>query len=242
MKRLRHRVAPSMRIEIWSDVVCPWCAIGKAHLDAALADFEHAGEVEVVWRSFELDPGAPPVREGDYVEILARKYGTTPAGAKGMVDQMTSKAAAAGLDFSLDRARPGNSFDAHRLVHMGAERGRQTQVKERLLQAYLSEGAAIGERQTLENLAVELGFDPVEVRAVLASDAYADAVRADEAEGLELEITGVPLFLVDRRFAIPGAQPADVILQTLRRAWDEGRRPVTVTGDGDACGPDGCAP
>lgn len=214
-----------MRIDIWSDIVCPWCAVGRAHLDAALADFEHADEVEIVWRSFELDPGAPPVRDGDYAEMLARKYRTSPASAQAMVDQMTAKAAAAGLDFQLERARPGNSFDAHRLVHLGAERGRQAAVKERFLRAYLSEGAAIGEQGTLERLAVAAGLERDEVREVLDSDAYADAVRADEARALELQIAAVPLFLVDRRFAIPGAQPAEVILQTLRRAWDESHRP-----------------
>jgi predicted DsbA family dithiol-disulfide isomerase len=230
-----------MRIDIWSDIVCPWCAGGRAHLDAALADFEHADEVEIVWRSFELDPGAPPVRDGEYAEILARKYGTTTAGAQAMVDQMTAKAAAAGLDFRLERARPGNSFDAHRLVHLGAERGRQDAVKQRFLQAYLSEEAPIGEHDTLERLAVEAGLQRDEVRAVLGSDTYADAVRADEARARELQIDAVPFFVVGGRFGIPGAQPADVVLQTLRRAADERRGPVTVPGEGAACGPDGCA-
>jgi predicted DsbA family dithiol-disulfide isomerase len=172
--------------------------------------------------------------------MLARKYGTSPAGGQAMVDQMTAKAAAAGLDFQLERARPGNSFDAHRLVHLGAERGRQDAVKQRLLQAYLSEGAAIGEHGTLERLAVEAGLERDEMRTVLDTDAYADAVRADEARALDLQISAVPLFLIDGRFAIPGAQPADLLLQTLRRAWDEGRRPVTVVGEDAACGPDGC--
>lgn len=233
-----------MRIDIWSDVVCPWCAIGKAHLDRALAEFEHAGEVEVEWRSFELDPHAPAVRDGDYATMLARKYGTTPEGGRAMVEQMTSKAGAAGLDFHLEIARPGNSFDAHRVVHLGAERGRQHQVKQRFLRAYLSEGAAIGERQTVARLATEAGLDPEEVRAVLDGDAYREAVRADEQQALDLGISAVPTFLVDGRLAIPGAQPAEVILEVLRRAWRE-RHVVTVggdPGDGSGCGPDGCRP
>jgi predicted DsbA family dithiol-disulfide isomerase len=233
-----------MRIDIWSDIVCPWCAIGKAHLDAALAQFEHADETELVWRSFELDPGAPAVRDGDYPTMLAQKYGTTVAGGEAMVQRMTTTAAESGLEFHLDRARPGNSFDAHRLVHLAADRGRQLAVKQRFLQAYLSEGEAIGEHETLVRLAAEAGLDPEEARGVLASDAYADAVRADESEALRLEITGVPLFLVDGRLAIPGAQPTEVILRTLRRAWSE--RPVLTTisgevGDAPTCGPDGCA-
>ncbi len=230
-----------MRIEIWSDIVCPWCAIGKAHLDAALAEFEHADAVDVVWRSFELDPGAPAVRDGDYSVMLARKYGTSVSGGQAMVQQMTDRAAQSGLDFALERARPGNSFDAHRLVHLAAERGVQNQVKERFLRAYLSEGEAIGEQETLLRLAVDTGLDPVEVRAVLASDAHGDGVRADERQAMELGVTGVPYFLVDGRFAIPGAQPAELILQTLRRAWRESHEPVTVVGDGAVCGPDGCA-
>lgn len=230
-----------MRIDIWSDVVCPWCAIGKARLDAALAQFEHADEVDVVWRSFELDPGAPTVRDGDYGEMLAAKYGTSLAGGKTMVERMTSTAADAGLEFRLERARPGNSFDAHRLVHLAAARGLQHEVKERFLCAYLSEGEAIGEHETLERLAVQAGLDREEVRHVLGSDAYADAVRADEADALKHGLTGVPLFLVDQRYAIPGAQPTSVILQTLRRAWGETHTLVTVTEQGEACGPDGCA-
>ncbi|WP_116043458.1 DsbA family oxidoreductase [Amycolatopsis palatopharyngis] len=232
-----------MRIDIWSDIVCPWCAIGKAQLDAALAQFEHADEIELVWRSFELDPGAPAVRDGDYAAMLARKYGTSAAGGEAMVQRMTATAAEAGVEFHLDRARPGNSFDAHRLVHLAADRDLQLVVKQRFLQAYLSEGEAIGEHETLTRLATQAGLDPDEVRDVLASDAYADAVRADESEALRLQISGVPLFLVDGRLAIPGAQPPEVILQTLHRAWRE--RPVLAVnseiGDAPSCGPQGCS-
>lgn len=230
-----------MRVEIWSDVVCPWCAIGKAHLNAALAEFEHADEVEVVWRSFELDPGAPPVRDGDYATLLGRKYGTGPAGGQAMIQRVTRAAADAGVTFHLEQARPGNSFDAHRLVHLAADRGLQTQVKERFFRGYHSEGQAVGDHEVLETLAVDAGLDQAEVREVLDSDAYADAVRADEAEGARLGVSGVPMFLVDGRFAIPGAQPAEVILATLRRAWDSAKPAITVVGDGQTCGPDGCA-
>lgn len=237
-----------MRVEIWSDVVCPWCAIGKAHLDAALARFDHRDAVEVVWRSFELDQGAPPVRDGDYATLLAGKYGTSVAGGQAMIDRVTGVARDAGIAFRLERARPGNSFDAHRLVHLAADRGRQTQVKERFLRGYLCEGEAVGDHGVLERLAVDAGLDRAEVRRVLDSDDYAEAVRADEAEAARLGVDGVPMFLVDRRFAIPGAQPAEVILDTLRRAWDTRQPSITVVGDGTGggtvdgavCGPDGC--
>lgn len=230
-----------MRIDIWSDIVCPWCAIGKAHLDTALADFEHAEEVEVVWRSYELDPGAPQVREGDYGGMLAHKYGVSVANGWAMVEQMTTKAAESGWEFRLERARPGNSFDGHRLVHLAAAHGLQLESKDRFLRAYLSEGAAVGDHEVLEQLAVEVGLDRDEVRGVLGSEAYVEAVRADESEGNRLGLTGVPLFLVDRRYALTGAQPASVMLQTLRRAWQESHDLITVAGDGQVCGPEGCS-
>jgi predicted DsbA family dithiol-disulfide isomerase len=233
-----------MRIEIFSDVVCPWCAIGKAHLDTALAEFEHAGEVEILWRSFELDPGAPPVRESDYATMLAGKYGTTPAAAQAMMQQMTDTAAEAGLEFHLDQARPGNSFDAHRLVHLGADRGRQLEVKQRFLQGYLCEGEPVGEHAALLRLAGQAGLEPGEVGTVLGSDAYADAVRADEQAAGRLQISAVPTFLIDGRLAVPGAQPAATLLQALRRGWAEAHQVVTVggdTADGAVCGPEGCA-
>lgn len=232
-----------MRVDIWSDVVCPWCAIGKAHLDAALARFEHADEVQVVWRSFELDPGAPPVRADDYATMLAGKYGTTLIGARTMMERMRATAAEVGLDFHLDHARPGNSFDAHRLVHLAADRGHQLEVKQRLLHGYLSEGEPVGEHAALLRLAVDAGLDPDEVRAVLASETYAEAVRADEEAAGALQLSAVPTFLVDGRLAVPGAQPAETLLQALRRAWAERHAVVTVggdTGDGPVCGPDGC--
>lgn len=234
-------VPRSMRIDIWSDIVCPWCAIGKAHLDAALARFDPAQDVQVVWRSFELDPGAPAVQPGRYMDLLARKYGTSRDGAEAMIDNMTRRAAAVGLHFNFDIARPGNSFDAHRLVHLGADRGLQGPVKERFLAGYLGEGAAVADPEALARMATEAGLEPAEVRTVLSSDAYADAVRSDEAEAMRLHITGVPFFLVDRRYAIPGAQPPELILATLQRAWEDADRLVTVTGEGAVCGPDGCS-
>lgn len=228
-----------MKIDIWSDVVCPWCAIGKANLEAALGQFEHADEVQVVWRSFELDPNAPPVREGDYTALLARKYRTTASHAAHLLDQLTRTGADAGVELRFDRVRPGNTFDAHRLLHLAAARGLQGALKTRLLRAYLAEGEAIGDPATLTRLALEVGLDADEVGDVLGSQQYAAAVRADEEEARRLEVSGVPLFLVDGRFMIPGAQAPDVIVRTLRRAWERSR-PVVITG-GEVCGPDGCA-
>jgi len=209
-----------VRVEVWSDVVCPWCYIGKRHLEAALADFAHADEVEVVWRSFELDPQAPATREGDYAGRLAAKYRTGRDQAQAMIDRMTATAAAAGLDFRFDRARPGNTFDAHRLLHLAAARGAQGDLKERLLRATFTEGDPISDRDTLVRLAVDVGLDAEKVGAVLTGDAYAAEVRADERRAAELDITAVPTFVIDNGAPLPGAQPPHVLRRVLDRAWD----------------------
>ncbi len=210
-----------MRIDIWSDVVCPWCYIGKRRFESALARFAHAPEVEVHWRSFELDPAAPAVREGDNATRLARKYGMSIEQAQASGRHMTALAAAEGLDYRLDLTRSGNSFDAHRLLHLAADRGVQDQVKERLLAAYFSEGKAIGDRAVLLGEAEAAGLDRGEAQEVLEGDAYAEDVRADEAEARRREITGVPFFLIDGQIGIPGAQDADTMLVMLERAWNK---------------------
>jgi predicted DsbA family dithiol-disulfide isomerase len=248
---LRHRRArgTTVKIEIWSDVVCPWCYIGKRRFEAALARFPHRDQVEIEWKGFELDPGARSAAHGgehtpdDYAERLARKYGTSVPGAQTMLDQMTSAAAEEGLDFHFERAVPANTFDAHQVVHLGLERGVQDAVKERLLRAYFTEGEAVGDREALVRLGAEAGLDADEVRAALDEQRYAAAVREDESDAAALGISGVPFFVVDRKYGINGAQPADVMLDMLQRVWAE-THPLQVVGgpaDGPACGPDGCA-
>jgi predicted DsbA family dithiol-disulfide isomerase len=218
-------------LEIWSDVVCPWCAIGRAHLREALASFPHADEVELRWRSFELDPTAPAVREGDLVDHLAGKYRTPPAEAQGMIDQMTERAAGLGVTFRLDRARGGNTFDAHRLLHLAADVGLQDQVKDRFLTGYLADGVAVGDPAELRTLAVDAGLDATAVDEVLAGDRYATEVRADEEQAHAYGISGVPFFVFDRRFAVAGAQPAAALRQALDQAWAS-RSPLTVLAGG----------
>ena len=209
--------ASPLPVEIWSDVVCPWCYIGKRRFEKAVAQFGHP--VDVVWRSYELNPGSPPLRDGSNVERIARKYGITVERAAAQYERITQLASAEGLDYHLDRARSGSSFDAHRLVHLARDHGIQDAVKERLLAGYLEEGVAIGLRGELAPLAVAAGLDADAVDAVLTGDAYGDAVRADQARAIELGITGVPFFVIDGRFAIPGAQDPETILTTLDRAW-----------------------
>jgi predicted DsbA family dithiol-disulfide isomerase len=224
-----------MDIDIWSDVACPWCAVGRAHLQQALDTFRAtpgAPEVTVRWRSFELDPTAPKVREGDYVQRLADKYGMPRAQMDEMTRQMEARGRALGIPFDFSDMHPGNTFDAHRLLHLAHEHGVQDALKDRLFRAYFGEGAAVGLVDTLVPLAVEVGLDEAEVREVLASDRYADAVRADEMAARQMGVSGVPFFVIDRRYGVSGAQPPEVLLQCLQEA-----RPAPAA---EACGPDGC--
>ncbi len=228
-----------MKVEIWSDVVCPWCYIGKRRFEAALASFPHAEQVELVWRSFELDPGAPPspAEPGGYAERLAKKYGTTTDRAQEMIDGMTETAATEGLEFRFEKSRAGNTFDAHRLLHLALAHGVQDELKERLDRATFTEGLAVSDHASLSALAIEVGLPEAEVSRVLATDAFSEAVRADEAQAAAYGISGVPFFVVDGRYGVNGAQPAGQILEVLARAWSE-QSPLVMSG---AAGPaDGC--
>jgi predicted DsbA family dithiol-disulfide isomerase len=228
-----------MHVEIWSDIACPWCYLGKRRFEAALAGFEHRDRVTVTWRSFELDPTAPRHREAGAAEHLAGKYGMTVEQAQARLDHMTELAAADGLDYRFDLQRGGNTFDAHRLLHLGAAHGVQDAVKERLLRGYFTEGAAIGDPATLERLAVDAGLPEDAVRDVLATDRYGQEVREDERTAAALGISGVPFFVVDRRIAVSGAQPPEVLGELLRRGMPAEPAIPTVVG-GESCGVDGC--
>jgi predicted DsbA family dithiol-disulfide isomerase len=204
----------AMKVEIWSDVVCPWCYIGKRRFERAVERFD--GEVEVVWRSFELDPDAPATREHGASEHLAAKYGMSIEQAEASHAQMTELAAQEGLEYHFEKARGGNSFDAHRLIHLATAHGKQAEAQERVMRAYFTEGVAIGDRVALIELGAELGLG--DARAALESDAYADAVREDETLARRIGIQGVPFFVFDRRYGLSGAQPAEVMLQALEKA------------------------
>jgi predicted DsbA family dithiol-disulfide isomerase len=210
-----------LSVEIFSDVVCPWCYIGKRRFEAALARFVHRDDVEVTWRSFELDPDAPREADGPPAERLAAKYGTSVQEAEAMNARVSALAAADGLEYHLDRARAGNTFDAHRILHLAKPHGLAEEAEERLMRAYFSEGEPIADHETLVRLAAELGVDAREARAVLASDRYADDVREDERLAARMGIRGVPFFVLGRRFGVSGAQPADALLQALEQAWSE---------------------
>jgi len=229
-----------MKIEIWSDVVCPWCYIGKRRFEQALAQFEHAGDVEVVWRSFELAPNAPPVRTESHAEHLASKYGVSAAQVEAMDDRLIGEAHKEGLDFHLAESKGGNTFDAHRLIHLAAGTGRAGEMKERLMRAYFTEGVAIGERAELVRLATEVGLDEAEVKGMLSSNGLANEVRADEARARAFGISGVPFFAIDERYGVSGAQPADVLLDVLQQAYLNGQMVPSGGDDADACADGSC--
>lgn len=231
-----------LQVQIWSDIACPWCYVGKRRFESALKSFAHVADVTVIWRAFELDQGAPRLREArPYAERLAQKYGTSRSQAQQMIDRMVQTARADGLELDFEHIQPGNTFDAHRVLHLARDRGRQDALKERFLRGYLSEGRNIGDHDTLRSLATEAGLSEDEVSTTLATDQYAREVRSDEAEASALGIHGVPFFVLDNRYAIEGAQPADSILNALERAWSElpeSLEPAVPAGT--VCGPDGC--
>lgn len=212
------RAATGLTVEIWSDVVCPWCYIGKRRFEAGLQGMERP--VEVVWRSFQLDPGASGTPAGSLAEELARKYGMGVSEAQGMMDEMTRAAAVESLTFDFARVRRGNTLDAHRLLHMAAERGLQGAMKERLLRAYFTEGRPIADRGELAALAGEVGLPRPEVEKMLAGDTYVDEVRADQERARSLGIRGVPFFVIEGRLGLSGAQPPAVIRRALEEAAD----------------------
>ncbi len=229
-----------LRVDIWSDVVCPWCAIGKRRFEDALSRFAHKDEVEVVWRAFELDPSAPAVAAEDGPTRLARKYGRTREQAVAMMNQVAETAARDGLKLDLVGARSGNTFDAHRVLHLAAEHGVQDGVKERFLRGALSEREPIGDHEVLVRLASDAGLVADEVRATLASGRFADDVREEEEAARQLGIQGVPFFVLGGVVGVSGAQPADVMLRALEQAWERVASRVEPA-ESPVCGPDGCA-
>lgn len=208
-----------MRVEIWSDVVCPWCYLGKKRFERALDSFAHAGEVEVTYRSFELDPSAPKDVTTPTERKLASKYGMTSEQARDAQRQMEQRAAEDGLTFRMSDLRSGNTRDAHRLLHLAKDRDRQADLVEKLHRGYFTEQMSIFDHAVLTKLAVDAGLDRNEAADVLASDDYGPAVDTDEAMAAALGVTGVPFFVIDRRYAFSGAQPAEAISQLLDEVW-----------------------
>jgi predicted DsbA family dithiol-disulfide isomerase len=230
-----------LRLDIWSDIACPWCYIGKRHLEQALDGFEHKADVEIVWRAYELDPTAPKQRKDvtSNVERLAKKYRVPEAQAITMIDRVISAGQAAGLELKLHETKSGNTFDAHRMLHWALEHCKQDALKERMLKAYMTEGVVISDPEVLIALAKDVGLDETEARAVVESDRYTADVRADEKLAGELGITGVPFFVLANKIGVSGAQPVETMKLVLQKAWAE-RPQLEQLAEGAACGPDGC--
>jgi len=213
-----------MQVEIWADVVCPWCYLGKRRFEQALTESGHAADVDVVYRSFELDPDAPGDRTVPTVDLLARKYGMSSDRAEQAQREMEQRAAADGLTFRMTGLRSGNTRDAHRLLQFAKEAGRQGEMMERLHRAYFTDQESVFDHESLTRLAGLAGLDTAAVAAMLASDDYTDHVETDEQMARAIGATGVPLFVIDRKYGISGAQPAQTIAEVLERAFAEAGR------------------
>ena len=229
-----------MQVEIWSDVVCPWCYIGKRRLETALEKFPHRDQVEVVWRSFQLDPSVPEGETHPTLPALAAKYGTSEDAMRANMAQVEQVAAGEGLEYDLADGVSGNTLRAHELLHLAAEHGLRNELKERLLHAHFEEGRSVFDVDSLVALGAEVGLDETEAREVLGDRCYLAAVHEDAATAQALGATGVPFFVVDRKYGAAGAQPAELLLQILERAWAESHPLVTVPA-ADGCTDDSCA-
>jgi predicted DsbA family dithiol-disulfide isomerase len=233
-------VGLDVQIEVWSDVVCPWCYIGKRRLETALERFPHRDRVEVIWRSFQLDPTIPEGETHPTLPALAAKYGASVDQMAANMQRVEELAAAEGLEYHLTEGISGNTALAHELLHLAAEHGLQGAVKERLLHAHFEEGRSVFDVASLVSLGVEVGLDEAEARAALADRRYRAAVQQDAATAQVLGATGVPFFVVDRRYGAAGAQPAELLLEVLERAWAD-QHPLVTVPAADGCDGDSCA-
>jgi predicted DsbA family dithiol-disulfide isomerase len=229
----------SMKVEIWSDIMCPFCYIGKRKFENALQQFAQKDQVEVVWHSYLLDPEMQHVPGKSVHEVLGEKKGWSPQQARQMNDQVTAMAREVGLAYNLDQAVPANTFSAHRLTHLAKKHGLQQEAEERLFSAYFIEGKNIQDTDTLVQLGLETGLPEAELRQVLASDAFAEAVRQDLYEARQIGVRGVPFFVLNQKYAVSGAQPSEVFLQALNQVWEEEKPQALTPLSGEAAGP-GC--
>ncbi|EOR03157.1 DsbA family oxidoreductase [Acinetobacter genomosp. 15BJ] len=227
-----------MRVDIWSDVVCPFCYIGKKRLEHVA---QEAGiELDIHWHSFELDPNAPAKHDTSNTERLAKKYGRSYAEMEEMERNVAAMAAVEGIDFQWQKANSGNSFNAHRIIHLAQSKGLGNEAKEAFFHAYMTEGLTIGEREVVEEIASRIGLDNAEVEYVLDSDELADFVRHDEQIAHEqLKVTGVPFFVFDQKLALSGAQPREIFLQAMQQAQSESTEEIEQT-DAAQCNDDQC--
>lgn len=232
-----------MKVEIWSDIVCPFCYIGKRKFENALQNFPQKDTVEIVWRSFQLDPDLKPVPGQSVDAYLAQRKGVSLAEGKQMNDYMADMAKEVGLHYDFDKAIINNTLDAHRLLHLAKKYGKQNELKEVLFAAYYTEGKNVGDLDTLVKLGESVGLNGDEIRNTLQGDAYRDEVTQDQYEAQQVGARGVPFFVFNNQYAVSGAQPSEVFQQVLERVWNETEKakPTPIAGDpnADACNLDG---
>ncbi|OCB74294.1 DsbA family oxidoreductase [Flavobacterium crassostreae] len=237
-------MATKLKIQIWSDVMCPYCYIGKRRIEAALAQFEHRDNVEIEWKSFQLDANFIASAEDSIVEHLAEKYRKDVHWAQEMMQSMTQNAKSAGLDFRLEKAIMANSFNAHRLLHLAKKYQLSNTMEEILFKAYLTDGKNVNDLVTLKELALQVGLPEQEVDAVLETDAYAKEVHADLEMAQNIGVKGVPFFVFDSKYAVSGAQEVDTFVKTLEKVWEDGHYNIPLEDlsaqDGASCGTQGC--
>jgi predicted DsbA family dithiol-disulfide isomerase len=209
-----------MRVDIWSDVVCPWCYVGKARFDKALSGFQHRDEVEVVFHSFELDPAAAGGGQETNLQMISKKFGLPRPQALQMEERVAGLARAEGLRYQLERPN-GNTFDLHRVMHLGRDRGVQHAVVDAVYEANFADARQVFDPEVITEVAAGAGLDAADVRKVLAGDEYADAVRADEEQARALGISGVPFFVFGMRLGVSGAQPTETFSEALAQAWEQ---------------------
>ena len=208
-----------MRVDIWSDVICPWCYVGKARFEHALSSFAHRDEVDVVYHSFELDPSYPKGGHETTFAMLSRKYGLSETDARAAESRVAGLAAAEGLGFQPERP-VGNTFDLHRVLHLGLAKGVQGELLNAVNEAYFGQGRQVFDRDVITEIAAGAGLDGAAAGDVIDGDAYAEEVRRDELQARELGVSGVPFFVFDMALGVSGAQPAEMFASALQQAWD----------------------
>ncbi len=228
-----------MKVEIWSDVVCPFCYIGKRKFENALKDFDHKENVEIQWKSFQLDPEAMPVAGQSLHQYLAKRKGVSPEKGKEMNDYMSGVAKEAGLQYNMDSAIVSNTLDAHRLLHLAQKHGLQNETKEALFKAYYTDSKNIGDTETLAAIGESVGLDANEIRTMLQGDEYTKDVQQDQYKAQQLGIQGVPFFVFNNKYAVSGAQPTEVFADVLEKVWNEEKPALEMVAEGASCTPDG---
>jgi len=230
-----------MNVEIWSDVMCPFCYIGKRKFEKALGQFPHKDDIKIIWKSFQLDPSTVTDPSLNTIENLRLKKGWSKEQAAETIAHVADIAMQVGLNFNFDKAVVANSFDAHRLSHLAKKYNLQNELEEKLFSAYFTEGKNTADHETLLNIALEIGLDKTEVSDLLKGNTFTNEVHQDVEQAQQLGVRGVPFFVLNQKYAISGAQESDTFLQALHKAYDETKLVDLSNNEAAVCGSDGCA-